>query len=119
TGGSISASLDLSAGVSFNLSGDADRTLNGGVIFSAGPGTWSGVGQLRVASGIMLNSGTFTVLGDAQVFNYTGGAVSFINNGTFLKAGGTNTHFRPDNGGMDFNNNGIINVHSGVLTLGG
>ena len=118
TGGSISANLSLGTGVSFNLSGSADKTLAGGVIDSAGPGAWSGTGRLQVGGSVLSNSGTFTVLGDAQVFNHTGGSAVFINNGTFLKSGGTNTTFLPDNGGMAFNNNGTVDLRSGVLALG-
>ena len=51
------------------------------------------------------------------MFNYTGGSSVFINNGTFLKAAGTNTTFLVDNGGMAFNNNGTIDLAKGALTL--
>jgi hypothetical protein len=122
TGGSISANLNLPPGVSFNLSGSADKQLAGGVINSAGPGTWSGTGNLQVRYGSVLsNSGTFTVQNDAQVIDYDGGGSPpvFINTGTFIKANGTNTTFTSALGGMAFNNNGTVDLRSGVLALGG
>jgi protein involved in ribonucleotide reduction len=121
SGGAISGTYQIPAGAAFNLSGSADKTLYGGVISSAGPGTWSDTGNLRVNDNgsVLNNSGKFTVLGDAQVIkNYEYSAV-FINNGTFLKAGGTNTTFTSTYGGMAFNNNGTVDVRSGVLALGG
>jgi hypothetical protein len=120
TGGSINGTFRVFPGAAFNLSGSADRMLAGGVLSSAGPGTWSGTGRLLIASGsVFNNSGTLTVLGDAPVFNYTGGTPVFLNTGTIVKTGGTNTVFLPDNGGVAFNNNGIVSVQSGVLALGG
>src|ERR1035437_1817736 len=122
SGGTISANLSLPAGVSFNLGGSAEKRLSGGVIGSAGPGTWSGSGNLVIYNNnsVISNSGTFTVLGDAQVTeNNSYSGVFFINNGTFLKADGTNTTFNPNFGGMAFNNNGTLSVQSGVVALGG
>jgi len=120
-GGNISAKLSLPSTIDFNLTGSDPKTLEGGgMISSAGQGTWSGTGQLNVGNAsVIRNSGTFTVLGDASVYNYTGGGPAvFVNTGTFIKAGGTNTTFLVDNAGMNFDNSGTVSVRSGVLTLG-
>ena len=65
-------------------------------------------GRLRAANqGKLVNNGTFTVTGNAQVFNYTGGRPAIVNNGTFLKTGGASTVLLPDNSGIAFDNNGV------------
>ena len=109
------------AGTAFNLSGDSVRYLSSAAtLTTGGVGTWSGLGQLNAANGsLLINNGTLTVTGDAAAFNYTGGLPRFINNGTWIKAAGTNTTLRPDNGGVAFDNNGVLNVMSGVFSLGG
>ncbi len=126
TGGTISATLSLPANVSFNLNGDRVKSLDSAVVTSAGPATWNGAGDLWFGGtngSTLVNNGTFTVLNDSQVFLSQYGASVFVNDGTFVKAGGTssitNTSFLPDNGGVAFNNNGTFNVQSGVVTFGG
>jgi len=93
-----------------------------GQILSAGPGTWTGAGNLIAEyGGQWTNSGAFTVLNDAMVINDTGEAPQpvIVNNGKFIKSAGTNTAFSPANGGVAFNNNGTAGSLSGVLSLGG
>ena len=65
------------------MSGDNERTLSGtGLLTSGGTGNWSGKGRLKAANqGKLVNNGTFTILDDAEVFNYTGGRADFVNNG--------------------------------------
>ena len=122
TGGTIGANLSLGPAIGLNLSGTDSKTMGGyAVLSSAGLGTWTGAGNWNFyGNALFSNSGTFTVLGDAQVVPYGYSGV-FINNGTFLKAGGTNTTFTWNGtyGGVGFNNNGTVDVRSGVLTLGG
>ena len=121
TGGEIGAVLTLPALANFGLSGDSEKTLSGnGQITSGGAGSWSGAGRLRVANQSQLvNNGTFTVSGDAPVFNYTGGQSDFVNNGILLKTAGTNTSFLLENSSMAFNNNGVLSVQSGVFSASG
>ena len=119
TGGSISASLGLPSTVSLNLSGGSDKTLANGTISDAGPAVWSGLGNLAFANGIWYNDGSFTVMGDGHAVVSGYGTNVFFNNGTFIKAAGTNTSFLPDNGGVTFNNNGAVDLRSGVLVLSG
>ena len=76
TGGTICAALNLAPAVSFNLSGGSDKTLGytpaPGQILSAGPGTWSGAGNLIAESGGQwTNNGAFTVQNDALGTNGT------------------------------------------------
>jgi lipopolysaccharide export system protein LptA len=93
----------------------------GGIIRSAGPGTWTGTGNINAAQGSMIvNSGVFTVQNDAHVI-FLGGSPQpvWMNTGSFTKTADTNTTFDPVYGGMAFNNSGTISVQSGVLSLGG
>jgi hypothetical protein len=131
TGGTIAgAILNLASTLSFNLSGDNDKTLGAhnygaGVLTSAGPVIWTGAGHLNIGGygSAWINGGTFTVQTDAQVLNTSDGGAGpmFVNNGTFLTASGYSTAFTniPGFGTVAFNNNGILSVQGGVISLDG
>jgi hypothetical protein len=120
TGGNIAATLNLQPNLTFILSGDADKTLGGGTLNNAGNITWTGAGNLSAAyAGVINNAGTFNIQNDSRFFNYTGGSPTpaFNNSGTVRKTIATGqTIIQPDNGGWIFNNAGLIDIQTGVLS---
>ncbi len=118
TGGQILANLNLGAGIALNLTGAADKDFASCTITSGGTATLNGTGNFNGGSaGVFNNTGTFTVVSDAALANYTGGTAVFVNNGTFIKSGGTNTVFSASNNGITFTNQGVVNVQIGALTF--
>ncbi|MBV9868700.1 MAG: hypothetical protein JO316_25365, partial [Abitibacteriaceae bacterium] len=75
TGGTIGdgtasvPTINVAAGAGqLNISGNADKVLNNGVLSNAGTGTWSGGGNIDVENSAAINnSGTFTVQTDASI----------------------------------------------------
>ncbi|MDB6110937.1 MAG: hypothetical protein JWR69_2687 [Pedosphaera sp.] len=122
TSGSLFGNLILQSNLAFNISVAGDKTLQpNSTIDSAGTATWSGNGNLNMAYGSAINnSGTFIAQNDMQFFNYTAGAPApvFNNSGTFRKSGSTGqTGFHPSNGGVNFNNTGVVDLRSGTLVI--
>ncbi len=126
TGGVIAAALNLQANTIFNMTGTSAKTLYVARLVGAGQGFWTGTGPVVCSYGsIFENDGTFTVQNDSSFSNNAIGAgsysiPSFVNNGLFIKTNGANTTlFDSANGGVGFNNQGTVNVQSGILTLAG
>ena len=124
TGGTFNAIFNLQSNIAFNISGANNKTFSAlAAINTAGTATWTGAGIVYMGYGSVLNnSGSFTTKSDSMFYNNTGGSPLplFNNTGSFTKTNGAGTTaFDPSNGGVAFNNNGSVNVQSGVLTLGG
>ena len=126
TGGTISAVIGLQTNITLNVSGDGAKTLNVGTVTNAGHGFWTGAGSVNCTYGSTFeNDGTFTVQNNSAFSNNGGGAgyyglPVFINNGNLVKINSSGTTlFDSVNGGVAFNNNGIVNVQSGNVALAG
>jgi hypothetical protein len=123
TGGTISAALKLQPNVALNVTGNAPKNFFVGSLTNTGNAVWTGTGPVVCTYGsVFENDGVFTVQNDssftddAQDAGYQPLPV-FINNGTFRKNTATGiTAFPPDNGGVAFNENGTLDVQSGVLS---
>jgi len=123
-GGAISGLLNLPASFAFNISGAAIKVLApNSVINTAGNATWTDAGLVYAAfNSVLNNTGNFVAQNDSQFYNYSGGTPVpvFINSGTFRKTGATGTTtFSSVNGGVAFDNHGIVDLRTGVLSLGG
>ena len=128
SGGTIAARLNLQAGIGFNISGDNDKTLaqRSGLTI-AGSTLWTGSGKIKAAfTSVVTNDGTFTVQNDSSYLNSSDGYSQslplplFVNNGNLVKNITTGaTVFDFNFGGVAFNNNGTVNIQSGVISLGG
>ncbi|MDB6025776.1 MAG: hypothetical protein JWM68_1999 [Verrucomicrobiales bacterium] len=118
TGGNIAGTLNLQPSLTFVLSGSADKTLGGGTLNNAGAIIWTGVGSLYGGfSSVINNAGTFDIQNDSQFYNYSGGIQTFNNTGTLRKTVATGeTIIQPSNGGWTFNNAGLIDIQTGVLS---
>ncbi|MEJ0091079.1 MAG: hypothetical protein WDM80_15220 [Limisphaerales bacterium] len=127
SGGTIAAIFNLQSNIALNISGTDDKRLYLGAINNAGPVLWTGSGNVAWSFGSTFqNGGSFTVQNDALFYNdatYNGYGYPqpvFINNGNVIKTNSTGTtYLPPDYGGVAFNNNGTVNVQSGILALGG
>ena len=122
SGGSVSAAFNLQPNIALNISGASAKVLSPGGNFTvAGNTLWNGAGDIYVGyASTFINNGTFSVQNDAQFYNNTGGAPIpvFVNNGTFLKNGGTGaTTFLPNYGGVTLNNTGTLDLQSGTLVI--
>src|ERR1035441_3099045 len=120
TGGSISGSLSVATNAVLNISGGADKYLDG-PLTNAGSVVWSGSGQLLVLYqpssfyyGAIYNlaGGLFDIQTDARLY-YASGNEVFDNAGTLRKsAGGGTTQFYPQ-----LNNTGLLEADAGTLAI--
>jgi hypothetical protein len=120
TGGAMNGNLSIGAATSFALSTVSAKQLNG-IITNSGTATWTGAGEIDCSlNSVFNNTGTFIAQNDAQIYNYTGGSPApvFNNAGTFRKTAATGTTtFSSDNGGVTFNNPGIVDLQTGTLLI--
>ncbi len=124
TGGIMSGAgiLNIPAGAALNLSGAADKFLQGRTINNAGTTTWSGTGVLWGSVNAVFNNmagATFDAQNDVPLNYQCGpcGVPTFNNAGTFRKSAGNGT--TTINSGVIFNNTGIVNIQSGTLSING
>jgi hypothetical protein len=124
SGGTISGTISLQPNIALDITGDGLKTLTG-KLASAGNGVWTGAGAINFSyGGLFENDGTFTVQNDSVFYNNNGfygygpPPPVFVNTGTFRKTGSTNaTVFAAANGGVNFNNNGTVDLRSGTLGI--
>ncbi|MEO7678909.1 MAG: NF038122 family metalloprotease, partial [Verrucomicrobiota bacterium] len=120
TGGNISAVLDLLSNLTISLNGAADKVLSGGTLNNAGNIIWTGAGILMAsANSVINNTGTFNLQNDSQFFNYSGSSPIpvFNNTGTLRKSvAGGSTIIQPSNSGWIFNNAGLFDIQTGILS---
>ncbi|MDB6017563.1 MAG: hypothetical protein JWR19_2052, partial [Pedosphaera sp.] len=121
SGGTIAGIITVPGGIAFNISGAGDKILShDSTLNLAGNATWAGAGNLNAGyNTVFNNSGTFSIQGDAQFYNNTGGSPIpvFNNNGIVQKTNATGlTIISAANGGWIFNNSGTLDIGSGVLS---
>jgi hypothetical protein len=94
-----------------------DKVINGAIFITTGTTIWTGTGNIQTGNAAQItNSGTWDIQ-NAQALSHNFGTVSTFTNtstGTVTKDGPGTTSI-----GITFNNNGTVNVASGVLQLGG
>jgi hypothetical protein len=122
SGGTISAVLNLQTSVSLNINSTNIKTLSIGTVSTFGNTVWTNSGNINASyASAFINNGTF-IAQDSADFVHNDGyppVPIFINNGIFTKTGAGSTNiFRPDNGGVLFDNNNEVNAGTGVLILG-
>jgi hypothetical protein len=118
SGGDLSGSMNIAANANLSISGSADKRLNGAVLNQAGSTVWTGSGNLvGIYGAVLTNSGLFDIRTDAAMPYYGGYGVvpSIYNLGTVLKSAGGGTNLCD----FAFNNNGTMDLRSGVLALSG
>src|ERR1022692_344310 len=127
SGGTLTGTNTIAVGANLAILGAGAKTLTLGKLVNAGNGVWTGAGAVNCSYGsVFENDGAFTVQNDSSFAN--NGANNdnlhympvFVNNGSLVKNTTTGTTAFPEyNGGVNFDNNGVINVESGDLSLGG
>jgi hypothetical protein len=117
SGDYLSGSMNIAANANLSISGSADKLLYGAVLNQAGSTVWTGSGNLVGLNGAVLtNSGLFDIRTDAAMpFGNAGVVPSIYNLGTVLKSAGGGTNLCD----FAFNNNGTVDLRSGVLALSG
>jgi len=118
-----SASGEHTIGARLFITGANDKAMAGRLVNTSTNGVWTGTGTLTFRAGsVFQNTGSLQADTDAAAYNITGGTPipRFQNTGTFIKSGGTNeTLFHAANGGVAFDNAGIILAQTGTIALGG
>ncbi len=94
---------------------DNSKTLDGATISLAGAATWSGLGDLRLKNGAVLQTlpgSNFNIQNSAQLDFAVPGGGSFNHAGTLAKTGAGATTID-----VEMANNGAININSGTLAM--
>jgi hypothetical protein len=116
SGGDLQGSMSIAANANLSLSGSADKRLYGAVLNQAGSTVWTGSGNLvGLYYAVLTNRGLFDIRTDAAMPDGGGGVPSVYNLGTVLKSAGGGTNLC----NFAFNNNGTVDLRSGVLALNG
>jgi hypothetical protein len=98
------------------ITGPSEKVFDAANFTNAGTVNWDGAGNIDAGNAAAItNSGTWNVLNNQALFSNFGVLPSFTNNGTLSKLASTGTTTIS----IAFNNNGTVNVASGVLKLGG
>ena len=94
------------------------KTLDGRTLNDSGAGAWTGLGNLDMGHGAVLNllgPATLDIQNDQSITNTLGGTATVNNAGLLLKSAGSGaTSFQ-----VGFNNSGAVQVLSGTLSLTG
>src|ERR1039458_1637185 len=127
SGGTLTGTNTIAVGANLSILGAGPKTLTLGKLVNAGNGVWTGAGAVNCSFGsVFENDGAFTVQNDSSFAN--NGANNdglhympvFVNNGTFRKNTTTGTtDFNNYNGGVAFNNNGLVDLQTGSLAING
>ncbi len=97
TSGTLNTTVTIPAGGVANITGTADKALNGIAFNNAGTVNWSGSGRINGGNSAIFNNqagGVFNAQTDGQLFIYTFGGQPTFNNlsgATFNKSGGSAT----------------------------
>jgi hypothetical protein len=121
-GGSQTGSgvTEIAPAATLTLSGASTRTLAGRTMLNRGIATWTATSSLVLNSGLFRNAqgGVFEAQNDRTINDNDGSQTSatFLNEGTFRKTVATGV---TSVSGVAFNNNGVVELQTGSLTLGG
>ncbi|MCK6623443.1 MAG: Ig-like domain-containing protein, partial [Calditrichia bacterium] len=113
--GTIKGSGIYNINGSLLIQGDNAKTLDGATISLAGAATWSGLGDLRLKNGAVLQTlpgSNFNIQNSAQLDFAVPGGGSFNHAGTLAKTGAGATTID-----LEMANNGAVNLNSGTLVL--
>lgn len=130
TGGTITNAVAVNANGGMSISGGATKAISGGaqVIAGGGASNWTdgtlllnGGSTFKVASGATFDTNFDGLIAGELSSNFSGNG-TFVNEGTFIKSGGTgsttfdHTAFNAQTM-VFFNNSGTVQVNSGTLDL--
>lgn len=118
-GGDLSGTLTLAPTANTVIDGAAEKRIPGGTLVNQGTLVWRGAGNVTLFAGAELrNTGTFESRTDARFqfcCQYPIGTFKNLPGGLFRKSNSTGTNSFE---GVSFNNDGLVDVQSGVLVLG-
>ena len=117
-GGTITGSGTVNADGGLSLSSDGDLTLDGWTLNDNGPGTWTGLGNLIIGDGAILNllgSASLDIQNDQAILNTLGGDATVNDGGLLDKSAGTGTTSIQ----VAFSNFNTLEVQSGTLSVSG
>jgi YD repeat-containing protein len=118
TGGTMSGTGATSVIGTLALSGGSAKILDVRTLTNAGSATWSGTGNVYLSNAAVLsNTGTFLAQNDQNFSSNGGTGMTVSNSGTFTKVGTTGT--TTIGGGIAFNNTGLLDVQSGIVSVSG
>jgi hypothetical protein len=119
--GSLAGGLTLPPGSALNLTGSAEKLIDGGTINNNGTLTWKDAGNFRFRLGATLNNqaaGLFDIQNDATISIFGGDGSGAINNaGILRKSAGTGTTNIGGGQGPTVSNSGTVDVASGTLAF--
>ena len=117
--GQISGGLTIVSGGALNLTGVADKTLNGSMIKNAGTITWGGSGNILMNGGTVLTNqpgGVIDIQSDATLRHDIDAPPQLVNQGAIRKTSGTGVTVL---NGIPVTNIGLVEVLNGTLVFGG
>lgn len=116
TGGSMTGSgrTVILPAASFNVGGPTFLQITSRTLENAGTAVWTGAGNIFLNDAVITNrpGGLFNPQNSAGIF-FNGGAPRFDNAGTFRKSANTGT---TTVSGFPFNNYGVVELQSGILS---
>lgn len=114
-GGELQGDWEVASGSTLAATGTGAKTQRGGSVLNKGTVAWKSDASLQTANGARFtNDGVFDVSTDADLAHATGMPGAFVNNGRFVKSGGSG---ETSLAGVTFSNTGAIDVRSGTIVL--
>jgi hypothetical protein len=114
-GAELQGAWEIAPGSTLSATGAGVKTQRGGTVVNRGTVNWSSDASLQTANGAhFTNDGVFDVSTDADLAHATGMPATFVNNGRFVKSGGSGETSLRD---VAFSSSGVIDVRSGTIVL--
>jgi hypothetical protein len=114
-GAELQGAWEIAPGGTLTATGAGVKTQRGGSILNQGTVRWSSDESLQTANGARFtNDGVFDVSTDADLAQAAGMPGTFVNNGRFVKSGGSGETSLRD---VNFSSSGVIDVRSGTIVL--
>jgi hypothetical protein len=114
-GGELQGDWEVASGGTLTATGTAAKIQRGGSVLNKGTVRWNADASLQMANGARFsNDGVFDVSTDADLAHFVGMPGTFINNGRFVKSGGSGETSLTS---VTFSGAGVIDVRSGTIVL--
>ncbi len=117
--GELIGTWNVAAAGTLVLDTTSNKLIRGTGLTNQGTVAWlAGSGSVDVIGGAqVVNQGLWDAQGNASLFNSTGVASTFTNQGTLRKSGGTGTTTIGTNAAFVFVNQGVVDVRTGSIAL--
>ncbi|HEY3281284.1 MAG TPA: dockerin type I domain-containing protein, partial [Armatimonadota bacterium] len=119
TGGEMRGTVTVAPNTTLSLSGDGAKVLRGVQLTNQGTLAWAGAGPIQGGDDATIsNQSLFLAANDSQITHNFGNRPTFLNKGTFRKAGSSGETAFP-NSSFWLNQSGVMDVQSGTVDLAG